>query len=484
MSPVVSVAILFLSILLLLSPRFGMRATAASFMVTLGIFFFGCGILRTDFAEMGFSKNVLNNSIGQRAVFEGVVVTEPDVRENNVRITVETLGIQKSETLFRVHERILVTIPLYPRYKYGDKLSLNGVLNKPENFETDLGREFDYVGYLKKEGIKYQMFLPKITFIEGGQGNVVKAKLFDIKNAFLSKLADVLPEPYSALTGGLTVGAKQSLGKKLLGDFQTTGVIHVVVLSGYNVTIVVAALMSIFSFLPVVLKLGMGILGILFFTIMTGAGATVVRASIMATLIVVGRALGRDVNLFRLLAIAAFFMILQNPYIVVFDPSFQLSFMATLGLFLVTPLFEKRLAFVPEKFGLREVMTATIATQIFVLPLLIYMTGKISLVALVVNLLVLLPIPLTMLLGFLAGIFGFISRTLSFIFAFVAYIFLWYEIAVVEFFAKIPFASVAVTSLPLYFVFLWYGVYGYVLWKWYKKHSFTLNAFETEKSAD
>ena len=481
MSPVVSVAILFLAAALLLSPRFGMRRTAASFMVTLGIFFFGCGILRTDFAEMGFREDVLQNVLGQRAVFESVVVEEPDVRDTVVRLTVETKKVRGNNMLFTVHERVLVTLPLYPRFQYGDKVSLNGVLEKPDNFKTDLGREFDYVGYLKKDGIKYQMFQPKVTLMESGQGNFVKAKLFEIKNNFLSKIEDVLPEPYAALLGGLTVGVKQSLGKNLLDDLQTTGVVHMVVLSGYNVTIVAAGLMSIFSFLPIILKMGMGIFGIILFTIMTGAGATVVRASIMATLIVVGKALGREIDLFRLLAIAAFFMILQNPYIVVFDPSFQLSFMATLGLFLVTPLFEKRLSFVPEKFGLREVMTATIATQIFVLPLLIYMTGRISLVALVVNLLVLLPIPLTMLLGFLSGIFGFISRILSFMFAFVAYIFLWYEIAVVEFFAKIPFASVAVVSLPLYFVFLWYGVYGYVLWKWHKKHSLTLNTFETGK---
>jgi competence protein ComEC len=197
---------------------------------------------------------------------------------------------------------------------------------------------------------------------------------------------------------------------------------------------------------------------------MVGAGATIVRASIMALLIILARTIGRKIDILRLLFIAGFLMVLHNPYIVMFDPSFQLSFMAMLGLILLAPLFESHLKFIPEKFGFREIAAATIATQIFVLPLLLYMMGEVSVVAIVVNLLVLVFIPLTMFFGFITGVLGFVSSTFSLVFALPTFIFLYYEIAIVELFAKLPFATMTIPNFSLWLMFLVYVMYGVGLW--------------------
>jgi len=108
---------------------------------------------------------------------------------------------------------------------------------------------------------------------------------------------------------------------------------------------------------------------------------------------------------------------------------------------------------------LRTVVVATLSTQVFVLPMLLYKMGELSLVALPVNLLILSAIPATMLFGFLAGSVGFLSSMLAFPFAFVAYALLDYELRVVEFFSHLPFASVAVSNFPLWFALLCYAFY-------------------------
>ena len=439
--------------------------------VFLVVFGFFLGVLRFDLAEQNSSAHVLQSFVGEDVLVEGVVIEEPDERENSIRLVVALDKVFLEKESVDIETKSIVTAPLYPKWNYGDKVVLEGVLKEPENFSSDLGREFNYVGYLAKDGIYYQMFKPKITLLGSGEGGFIKTKLFEWKGGFLENISRVIHEPYAALLGGLTVGAKRSLGEDLLNDFRTTGLIHIVVLSGYNVTIIIIALMWLLAFLPRRITATLGIICIALFAIMTGAGATIVRASVMALLIILARTIGRKIDILRLLFIAGFLMVLHNPYIVMFDPSFQLSFMAMLGLILLAPLFEPHLKFIPEKFGFREIAAATIATQIFVLPLLLYMMGEVSLVAIVVNLLVLVFIPITMFLGFITGVIGFVSYTASLVFALPTFIFLYYEIAIVEWFARLPFASIAIPSFSLTLMFGVYAVYGIGLWHLHKNRA-------------
>ena len=196
---------------------------------------------------------------------------------------------------------------------------------------------------------------------------------------------------------------------------------------------------------------------------MTGASATIVRASIMALLVMLARVTGRTNQIIRTLFLAGFFMLIHNPNILVFDPSFQLSFMATFGLIVLSPKIEKYFLFIPEKFDLRGSLVAVISTQIFVLPLILYMMGDFSIVAIPVNLLVLMFIPITMLFGFLTGVLGFINFFLAMPFAFLTYFLLDYELRIVEFFASFPFASLHISYFPAILMFFIYFLYFVLL---------------------
>jgi len=434
--------------------------------------FFGLGLLRCTLSNEVQGKYLLESFVGVERFVLGVVVDEPDERENNTKLTIALTAVtSESRTIksFREEVKMLVTVPFYPQFEYGDEVNFLGILQKPENFSVDGGREFDYINYLAKDRIFYQMFYPQTKLLSKENGSFLKEKLFKLKKGFLKQISLTVPEPEVSLLGGLLVGAKQSLGQKLQDDFRKVGLIHIVVLSGYNVTIIAEFLMGMLSFLPRLIGLSLGALSIIFFAIMVGGSATIVRASIMALLVVLARATGRVSDMTRALFLAGFIMVIHNPQIVVFDPSFQLSFLATLGLIFLSPRLSEFFKFIPKKFYFRETVTATISTQIFVLPLLLYMTGEFSVIAVVVNLLVLMFIPLTMLGGFLAGILGFVSSWLAAPFSYLTYFLLSYELKVVEFFASLPFVSFKVPLLSFYLVFLIYFLYFLFLWKFPRK---------------
>lgn len=443
------------------------RPPSGSRRILLALFIFasGLGMLRFDFSELHKNDPILDSRLNQRVILRGIISDEPDERESSVRLAVTLDSSVQRGMIVPVSAKVLVVADLYPKFKYGDRMEIEGLLTRPKNFADPSGKIFDYQNYLAKEDIYYQVTRPKAKIISSGGGNFVVAWLFDLKQAFLGRLEKLIPEPHASLLGGLTVGAKQSLGKKLLDDFRTAGVIHIVVLSGYNITIVAEAITKFFSFLPRYLGQTIGAAGIILFAIMTGGSATVVRASIMALLVILARLTARRYDITRALLLAGFIMVIQNPKILVFDSSFQLSFMSTLALIYVSPLLEKHFTFVTEKFGLRSVVVATLSTQIFVLPLLLYKMGQLSLVALPVNLLILSAIPATMFFGFLAGIAGFVSLTLAFPFAFAAYGLLDYELRVVEFFAHLPFAAVSVNYFPIWFAILIYVFYLVLIFK-------------------
>ena len=462
--------LIFLSLLLLayyyvIRTRKTSGNTGSIFLVSLAVLALGLGVLRFDLADLEHGERLLDRVIGKEIVVEGIVFDEPDERESTTRLIVK-LDTFKGE---EISTKALIITERYPAFSYGDRIAITGTLEKPKNFESDSGREFDYVSYLGKDDIFYTIPFPTVTFISGGEGNPVKSVLFSIKREFLDTVSKLIPDPQASLLGGLVVGAKQSLGATLQDKFRKTGIIHIVVLSGYNVTIVAEAIMRSLSFLPKAFGMSLGALSIVFFAVMTGASATIVRASVMALLVILARATGRTYAITRALFLAGFFMVLHNPKIVIFDPSFQLSFLATIGLIYLAPQIERYFKLVPTKWQLREFATATIATQLFVLPLILYMMGELSLVALPVNMLILMFVPLTMLFGFLTGVVGFVSLILATPFAWVTHALLTYELLVVDVFASLPFASISIQIFPLWAMLLMYTLYGLVMLRLYKK---------------
>ena len=423
------------------------------------------GMLRFSLWADAPNDPVLSSAFGKTLVLRGVVSDEPDVRETSTQLTFSVNELVDGERLGRVEGKMLLIVPRYPEYRYGDVIEIRGELKKPESFSEDDGRVFDYPNYLKTKGIAYQMFHPDVTILGRGKGNLVKAKLFSAKHAFLERLGRSLPEPENALAGGILLGGKRSLGEEWTDRFREAGIVHIVVLSGYNMTIVAEWLGVAFLFLGFYGSLTVSAAGIVLFALMTGAGATVVRAAIMALLVLFARINGRTGTMGRALLVAGVLMVLQNPAILAFDPSFQLSFLASLGLVFVAPFLRERILMFRKHPMIDEVLISTLATQVVVLPLLLYQTGILSTIALFANLLVLPLIPVTMFFAFVTGLLGFLGHAVAFLPALPTSAFLAFILAVGKYGAALPFAALHLPPISGWLVFLVYAMLALFIYR-------------------
>lgn len=414
-------------------------------------------------------ESEMDFKLGSDVSLKGEVVSESIVKKNSQIFILKI----NSETNIKIN-----TEP-YEEYFYGDIVSVSGKLSAPRNFMGDTGREFDYVNYLKKDDIYYEIKKAKVSILTRADSFNISANLNKLKKSFVNNINRVLGEPHSALASGLVVGEKASLGKDIIDDFRKAGLIHIVVLSGYNITIIATTIRRILSFLPRNISIVLGIAGIILFGILVGGGATVVRSCIMAIIALLGELFRKDYKVLRALFIAGLVMLIQNPLILFYDPSFQLSFLASFGLIILASPIEKKLLFITEQYGIRGVISSTIATQIFVSPFILYMMGQMSIVGMFVNIIVLPFIPLTMLLVSLSGLVGFISFTISKLFAYGAHILLSYELFVVEKSASLPFSSIVVPPFSPYIVLLIYAVYFIIFFKF----SSTFTQFKFEKKS-
>ena len=187
------------------------------------------------------------------------------------------------------------------------------------------------------------------------------------------------------------------------------------------------------------------------------------RAAIMAVLVLLAKATGRNYDMGRALLFAGALMVLQNPSILLYDPSFQLSFLASLGLIFISPIVDRRTTLFKKLPMLREVFVSTLATQIMVLPLLLSQTGMLSLIALPMNLIVLPLIPLTMLFGFVAAVLTLILPSFGVVVSFPAYLLLSWILHVADYTSHIPYAAVA-TSVTPHVTFIMYVFLTLFIW--------------------
>src|SRR3989338_8133471 len=344
-------------------------------------------------------------------------------------------------------------------------MEIRGTIKHHEAFSSNDGRIFDYPNYLKAKGITYQIFYPKVAMHGYERGHFIRAKLFEVKHSFLERLSAVLPEPENALAGGILLGGKRTLGNEWTERFRITGIVHIIVLSGYNMTIIAEWLGVAFLFLGFYGNLAISAIGIVGFALMTGAGATVVRAAIMALLVLLARLTGRTSTMGRALLVAGTIMVLHNPSILAFDPSFQLSFLAALGLVTVAPVLRERITIFRAHPLIEEVVISTLATQIMVLPLLLYQTGLFSTVALFANFLVLPIIPVTMLFAFATGLAAFLRNAVAFIPALPTEILLAWILGIGKFGASLPFAAIHVPPISGWFTGLLYALLAWIIYR-------------------
>ncbi len=405
-----------------------------------------CFVLGAGYYSLFDFKHQVVLPYDQNMQIEGRIVKKPDVNYKRQQVVVKISKIESDNQSaeFTPNSLLLVNLPHYPSVHYGDNVILSGKIEKPGMIE-----EFDYGRYLKRYLIFGVINQAEKAEDQGQNLNIgqkILGNLYYVSTRIEETLNSVLSEPHASLASGLILGIKRNIPQNFKDALGTTGLTHIIALSGFNVTILVTIFAD--SFVIYLGRKKVFILGVLLiggFVILTGAASSVVRAEIFSLLILFGKTLGRRGDFTNIMLLAAIIMVLVNPFVLYNDIGFQLSFLAFCGLIYLSPIIEKYIE--SKKFlskmpdWLKTTLTATLGAQIAVFPLILVVFGRVSLIAPLSNVLVLWIVPWAMGLVAITGLLTIVWYPLGKSASFFAWPALQFIIIMVERMARIPGAS-------------------------------------------
>ncbi|MFC1711683.1 ComEC/Rec2 family competence protein [Patescibacteria group bacterium] len=316
----------------------------------------------------------------------------------------------------------------FPKYQYGESLIISGTLKSQ---------------VINSKFSKFWLINPTIAkvkadSIEGKVGlkNYLLASLFKFRSKLESVISQVLPEPQASLLIGILLGIQRSMSNSFYQDLQTTGTLHIIVASGMNITLIAGSIKELlFRFIGRKPALLMGLFAVVFYCLLAGLNPPIVRAGIMASILYLANFLGREGTGFWILLLTAAIMLIISP-LIIFDVGFQLSFTATAGLILISPLLQKKFNFASF---LKDDLTETTSALIFTFPVLVVTFGRFNPFSIIPNSLVLFLIPSLMILGMLISLSGLLFMGLAQFFGWLAWLPLTYFIKVINFFGQFDF---------------------------------------------
>ncbi len=401
-SPPPLLILVSLSPLLLLHRLRRHRRTIILVSLTLAAFLGGA--VRLAQSQPPLDETQLNFYNGQSVVVHGTVASDPERGDRSVQIRLAAMEIEADQGTSPVAGNVLIITPPYAAYSYGDRLIVSGPLETPPQFDG-----FNYQAYLASKGIRSTMLYPHIEAAGGRGGFAPLAKIYEVRKRLAQGLARTLPEPQASLAQGIILGIRGGIPPDIEESFSRSGAAHLLAISGLHLGILAGSIIGAAVWLLgkrryVYVWLTMG--AVWTYVCLSGIHPPVVRAAIMVSLFLIAELLGRQKSAITALALAAAVMVGLNPGLL-WSASFQMSFMAMVGLIYIAPLLQRvfRRA-VESRWGKEGVgaswahiaadgAAVSIGTLIAVGPLIALYFGIVSLIAPLTNLLALPTLPAT-----------------------------------------------------------------------------------------
>ncbi|HHW31553.1 MAG TPA: DNA internalization-related competence protein ComEC/Rec2 [Clostridiaceae bacterium] len=417
---------------------------------------------------------------GEKVIVRGFIIQEPEIKDIRVIYTIKTNEVILENVVNRVKGKILLTVlgeDNTPIYEYGQAIEVAGEITLPKNRRNPGG--FDYKRYLMQSGISATMFVrsKNILAVSGKKKNYIIQLGNSIRNRIIKIIEQSLPIEQAGLLNGMLIGYRSGLSKEIQEAFNDSGLIHIMAVSGAQVTFLIIPVMFIFKRLNLGRKISNIIMiGILIvFLSVTGFQPSVSRAVIMASIVLICQIALREYDIYTSISIAAIILLIYNPF-TLFNVGFQLSFIATISLVMLNKNIRDILEckYIPNM--IINPLSMIISAQIGVLPITAYYFNKISVISILSNLLVTPLIQITSVLGYIMIIAGQFSVGLSKLIGYINNIFLSLILKITEICADLPYSTVTILNPGILVIILYYALIW--LFFYYKP----LDNFKTWKS--
>lgn len=400
--------------------------------------------------------------VDQSVELVGTVVTEPILQKGgglSYTVSAERVGEVPAKGKVAIQQWNEPT-PV----RFGERVRVAGRLQRPVGPKTPGG--FDQAAYLARQGIDLTLKPSEVEGLGTGRLSLFQRGAVAARLRLEAALRGALPARDAALLAGLLFGTRSDLPEDVKQAFQESGVVHLLAVSGGNVA------MILLPFIWFLRRLGVrprwagaaGIPLVWFFVFLTGAGPSVMRAGLMATLVLLGDLLQRERNALNTLGAAAVILLLIQPGML-FDIGFQLSVSATLGIMLFARRIQGWLepraqAIWGERLGaaLAAGLSVTFAAQLVVEPISLFHFGALAPIAPIANLIVGLFLEPLVWVGTAVALVGLVLMPVAWLLGWPVRWGLWLLIFLVKATAAVPGGYVEPGRLPLAGVLVWYAV--------------------------
>ncbi len=348
---------------------------------------------------------------------------------------------------------------------YGRELEFEGVLTLPTGVRNPGG--FDYRRYLLQKGVGASVFAYPYT-IEvhaAKKGDFLVQMGLNIRRKIIHVIEHSLPPQQAGLMNGMLIGYREGLSEEVQEAFSNAGLTHIMAVSGANVAFLILPLAFLLKRLKV-RRIAANLFIIAFlilFVFVTGFEPSVLRAVVMAIILLAAAILYREPDTYAAIAFSCMILLAANPCML-FNIGFQLSYTATLSIVMLYKNIKKLISrrFMPE--WIAEVLAATVAAQLGVLPITLLCFNKVSIIAIIPNLLAVPMLELITILGTLMALLGQLSLFLSQIIGYLSCIFLSAVLLITKLASSVPFAVLKTVTPPIILAAAYYISVWFLLW--------------------
>ncbi len=367
---------------------------------------------------------------------EAKIISSPQIKDTYQVISIRPL--ESNSDMFDVQIRV----PLYPRYAIGETVRLSGKVTTPTVLPPHGdAKSFDYGAYLATKNIGSEMMFPKVEVLDT-DAHTVSEYLGRWKGNLISRSEHFISSPASALASGMLFG-NSSMSKEVTDMFRIAGLSHIVVLSGFNIAIVIASILFVFAFIPLIARILLASFFVIMFVLMVGVEASVLRATAMAFIALLSTLAGRAYVAKQALILSLLTIIFYSPNSLLHDVSLHLSFLATAGIVYASGTLRKIIERYSSRPSFTELATTTCAAYLATLPYVCYTFGTVSMYALLSNLITLPFVPLAMLMSFITVCLSYISETLALGAGYIDTLILNFILAIARLANTLPFSSIS-----------------------------------------